>query len=447
MLRTSTFNRTTRTCAVLCLLMGLYPGVALAQEALPQPGAPGPTQPAPAGGTLTVEEAVALAVRHNPRLLAAARDVLAARLGLRSARVLTNPSLLFVPSIIGEGSDEELLLQQPLELNGTRSARTGVAQAQLRQTQAQAVVELRDLVFQTRNAYYELARAQELRGVAQDVMRTAEEFDRITRRLTEEGLRPGIDRVQTEIEVTRARQQVTQAESRVATATAALNTMMGRSAMEPVGDLPPLPATFTAVGAEGALQQALAARAEIEVNEALRQQFLQEARLARAQGRPDLVPQFRVGSVTDGFEDAGIGLGVSLPLLDYGSRRDRVQQAEESARAQAARTAATRNQVRQEVQQAIARVRAAEATIQGYQQGVLDQARRLLEATRTGFQAGLYSIVQVLEAQRTYRAVLSEYTNALADYAQARAELERATGAVPATLLPPAARREGQTAR
>lgn len=410
----------------------LAPGACLAQAppAVPPSAAVVPAAP------LTADEAVRLAITRNPRLTAVARDIAAARAGVRSARALTNPGLTFTPAITGGGSDEELLLQQPLELNGTRSARTGVAQAQLRQTQAQAVVELRDLVFQTKDAYFELARAQELRGVAEDALRIAEEFDRVTQRLAEEGLRPGIDRIQTQVEVTRARQQLTRAESQEQVALAALNTLMGRAPEEPVGDLPTLPAPDLGIDAEAAVQQAVAARAEIGASQALREQYRQEARLARAQGRPDLVPQFRAGSITRGLDETGVGLGITLPLFDYGSRRNRIRQAEEAARAQEARIEAARNQIRQEVQQAVARARAAEAVVRDYEGGVLEQARRLLEARRTGFQAGLTSVVELLEAQRTYRNVLAEYANALADYAQARAELERATGAVPAELLP-----------
>jgi outer membrane protein, heavy metal efflux system len=408
-----------RTISFLALL--LIPGAALAEKSAP---------------LLTVDEAVALAIKQNPRLSAAAREVVVARSGVGSARTLTNPELIFTPGITGGGSDQELLLSQPLELNGTRAARTGIASAQLRQARAEAVVELRSLVFETKSAYYELARTQELRTLALDALRTAEEFDRITRRQVEVGTRPGIDQTQTGIEVTRARQQVTLAESEVAVAQAALNTLMGRPSAEPIGALPPLTISAETVDTETAFRQALSARAEITADEARRDAVRQEARLVRAQGRPDLAPQFRATSVTRGLQEAGVGIGVLLPFPDYGSRRHRIRQAEEAARAQEDRIAATRSRVQQEVEQALARRRAAEVVIRDYQQGVLDQARRLLEASRIGFQAGQTSIVAVLEAQRTYRAVVSEYTDALAAYAQARAELERATGAVPADLLP-----------
>ena len=408
---------------LIITLLTFVPGLALAQPA-----------PAP----LTADDAVALAVRQNPRLSAAARDIAAAEAGVSAARARTNPNILFTPAITPGGSDEELLVQQPLELNGTRGARTGVARAELRQTRAEAAVELRFLVFQTKNAYYELARAQELRAVAQEVLRTAQEFDRITRRMVEVGTRPGIDQVQTGIEVTRAQQQVTLAEAQVTAALAALNTLMGRTPAEPVAALAPLAFTPAPHDPAAAAQAALASRAEIEAEQARGDQFRQQARLARAEGRPDLIPQFRAGGITRGIEDAGVGVGISLPLLDYGSRRARVRQAEAGARAQEARVTATQQQVRQEVEQALARLAAAETVIRSYQLGVLDQARRLLAASQTGFQAGQTSIVQYLEAQRTYRSVLSEYTNALADYAQAHAELERVTAAVPATLIPAA---------
>jgi cobalt-zinc-cadmium efflux system outer membrane protein len=380
---------------------------------------------------LTVDQAVALAIKQNPRLSAAAGEVAAAQAGVRSAGALANPALTVAPGItsIG-GTGEELLLQQPLEINGARGARARVARAHLRGIHARAVVELRTLVFETKSAYYELARTQGLQSLARDALQTAEEFDRITRRQVEIGARPGIDQTQTGIEVIRARQQVTLAESRVTTAQAALNTLMGRPPAEPVGQLPPLALAAVPAESEVALRQALATRAEITAAEAAQETFREEARLARVQGRPDLVPQFRAGSITRGLRDSGLGLGVTLPLFDYGSRRDRIRQAEAAARAQEGRIEATRRQVRQEVEQALARLRAAETVIRDYQSGVLDQARRLLEASRTGFQGGLTSVVALVEAQRTYRSVLTEYTNALVDHALARAELERATGAV-----------------
>ena len=405
-----------------------------------------PTEPVTAAAAdpapsplLTVEEAVALALRHNPRLSAAARDITAAEAGVRSARARTNPTAQFTPALTNGGSDEEFLIQQPLELNGTRSARTGVAGAGLRRTRAEATVELRDLVREVRVTYYELARDRELRSVSQEVLRSAEELNRLVSEQVELGARPGIDRVQTGIEVTRAQQQLAQAERQVQISEATLSTLLARGPQDPIGPLAHL--TFTpgpVEDSEAVAQRALSERAEITASEAVGESFRQEARLARAEGRPDIAPQFRAGGVTRGVQESGIGVAITLPFLDYGGRRNRIRQAEAAARAQEARTEAARNQVRQEVRQALVRLRGSELIIHNYQGGLLDQARRLLEASRQGFLLGApgTSLLTVIEAQRTFRNVQTEYTSALADHAQARAELERAAGSVPATLLP-----------
>ena len=47
----------------------------------------------------------------------------------------------------------------------------------------------------------------------------------------------------------------------------------------------------------------------------------------------------KVDGVVRGFEGSGFGVGITLPLIDYGSRRHRIHEAEEAARAQANRVA------------------------------------------------------------------------------------------------------------
>jgi outer membrane protein, heavy metal efflux system len=150
----------------------------------------------------------------------------------------------------------------------------------------------------------------------------------------------------------------------------------------------------------------------------------------------------RVGYFTRGLQPAsdgngaGIGVALTLPLFDYGSRRNRIRQAEEGARAQEVRIAATQNDIRQEIAQAQARLVAAEAVLANYRSGVLEQAKRLLDASQLGFREGRVTVVALLEAQRSYVGVQNEYAEALAGVASARAALERASGTVPETLLP-----------
>lgn len=390
---------------ITIILLGLV-------SVLPLGAAPAEPPPVP----LTVEEAVAQALRSNPVPRAASREVAAAGAGVRSAQALTNPTLTVNPGVLGPaGSDEELSVVQPLEISGVRGARTGVARAELRAARSAAIVTTRDLVRDVKVTYYELARAQEVLELQRQSVGFAEEFERIARRQVELGARPGIDVTQLQVELTRTRQLQLQAETGVQLAVADLNTLMGRAPDTPVAAVSHL--AYAPQSAEGALstETALSQRAEVAAAQARLEVLQSQGRLIRAEGRPDLALSGRMESLTDHPRTGGIGLEITLPFLDYGSRRERLRQTERLADAQAARVESTRLEVQRDLATALIRLRAAEQLARRYQEGLLDQARRLAEAERTRFQTGAGSPLAVLEAQRTYRWVLSDYYGALAE--------------------------------
>ena len=400
------------------LALCLAPGTALAQSLPP----------------LSIEEAVSQAIRNNPRISASIRHVRASTEGVRAARALANPQVALTPAITSAGSDEEVLIQQPLEINGARAARAAAAGAKVGQAEAEAMTTLRDVVLAVKSSYYHLVRARERQALSRDLLQSAEEFHRGAVRQVELGARAGIDQTHAAIEVARSRQQLSLAQAEVSVAVAALNTAMGRSPTEPVGALTPFPPPAQSLDPEQAMRRALDARSELAADAALAAEARAEVNLARAQGRPDIAPQLRAERVTRGVAGVGIGLAITLSLLDHGSHRHRIQQAEETARARLDAATATRNRIQQEAAQSVARVQAADSVVRSFNEGLLDQARRLLEASRIGFQAGATNILAVLEAQRSYRAVNMEYIDALGALAQAHVELERATASAPVQL-------------
>lgn len=384
---------------------------------------------------LTVEQAVSRAIETNPRLKAAMLEVKAAEFSVSSARALTNPTVTYTPGFTRAGSDEELLIAQPLEISGTRSARAGVASAELKGARAQATLELRALVFETKAAYFDLARLQERMLLVQELLKSSKELESIAGRQVQLGSRAGIELSQIRIESTRAKQQATLAEAEYKAKLAELNALMGRDSDEPVKlssiDTQSQPSSETE-----SVTKALEARAELDLIRATHEKFKKEASLAKAEGLPDLTPHYRAESISREPRAGGFGVGINLPIFDHGSRRNRVRQAEASARAEEQKLVATQNLIRQEVTQALARLIAATEVVNDFKGGLLEESRKVLEASRKGFELGETSLVSLLEAQRTFRAVQTEYIDALASQAQARISLERATGSIPATLLP-----------
>lgn len=411
------------------------PGIAQTLPAAP-PTSFAPVTPGAAPLSLTADEAVALIARKNLGVLAALKDVLAARSGIRSAAALSPPVFTIGPAFQVGGTTDGFLFEQPLELNGTRGARTDVARAQLHLSQAQALVQLQALVYTARTGVYTLARAQERLRLAREGRRIAEQFDEIARKQVALGARPGIERRQTAVEAARARTLEAQAAGEEQAARASLNAYLGRAPLDPVNAALGLDAgaALTLPDIAAAQRLALRSRAEVAVAEATRDIPSARARLGRAQGRPDLAPEFRISQITPTYMDAGLGVVLTVPL-DYGTRRNQIRADEQTADADQSRVTGAQALVRLEAAQAAVRLGAAQDALREYDGGLLENARAVLDAVLFGFREGATTIISVLDAQRTYQAVAAERLDAQAQAAQARADFDRAVGAIPPALL------------
>ncbi len=382
---------------------------------------------------LTADGAVVLAVRRSLGSVAALQDVFAARAGVRSASALAPPVFTIGPAFQTGGTTDGFLFEQPLELNGTRGARTALAQAQLRLTEAQALVQLQSLVYTARTDFNTLARAQEQLRLAGEVRRVTEQFDALARKQVSLGARPGVEARLTAIEAARARVSEAQASGEEQATRALLNAYLGRAPLDPIVAALPDLVNAPAVDVLLAQRQALAARGEIAEAEANRDLPHARASLARAQGRPDLAPEFRISQITPTYMDAGLGVVITVPL-DYGTRRELIREENLTADAAETRVVGTQAQVRAETVQAASRLSAARAALAEYDGSILGDARAVLQSTQTGFAAGALTIVEVLNAERTFRQVSDERLGALAQANQAAADFDRAVGALPPAL-------------
>jgi outer membrane protein, heavy metal efflux system len=370
---------------------------------------------------LTREVAVQTAIKTHPKMQSVRQEIAAAKEGVTAARALSAPTFYVAPWLgSANGTTEEFFFSQPLEVNGARGARAAVAVSRLAASAAGADVETLSLVHAVRVAYDSLAYAQAQEALAQDSLQLTQELDRLTTRQVELGARPGIEATQTRIEVSRAQQQVIQASGQRKSAQTALAALLGKSPEETLPPLSPLPLT------PAPLAEKSVPRPELTLEAANLQRLLSEEKLARTELKPDLSLMLRSQNLfhPSGQADRGAAVQVNFPL-DWGAKRARVRQVAAATEAQQARQSALALQLAQERAQAKAQLESAEAVLQSYQTDLIQRSERLLQASKTGFQAGQTSITAVLESQRTYRAVLAERLAAAYAYAQARTEWER----------------------
>jgi len=380
---------------------------------------------------LTVDAAVRQAITSHPRVQSAKYDHEAATAQIGAARALANPELTVSPSLVGPGSSADAVsFVQPLELNGARQARGRVAVGKSQITAAARRLTDREIALDVRTAYWQVALTEAI--VALDVENAKYATDLLTasKRQVELGNEPASHALKAEVELARFRQQLERSKGEAEQAKAALNGAMGREPVNPVVLADGLVFKPLPVQDDVLLATALSQRAEIA--QALGQLEVSrgEIDVARAARRPDVAIQARQEEFRG---PAGLGLGVSLPLLDWGALKGDVTRAQAALRAEEQRLETTRNAIKLEVAAAAAQIRSTEAQIREYQERILAQTEQLAQMSLTGYREGATSYLEVLEARRTLRAVHLDYYSLLAEHLKAIARLDWAAGVEPLT--------------
>jgi cobalt-zinc-cadmium efflux system outer membrane protein len=85
-------------------------------------------------------------------------------------------------------------------------------------------------------------------------------------------------------------------------------------------------------------------------------------------------------------------------------------------------------QVQTEVMQAYRNYQSFAEQVNHYQDGLLRQAREVMDGKIYSYNRGEVSLLEVLDAQRTYDEVQAQYIETLFNYSSALVELERSAG-------------------
>lgn len=412
--------------AIIGFLLTLSPRFGLASE--PIPTAPDPANPGEA--TFTRAQALQYALAHSPLLGAARERATAARGNLQSAGAPPPPEVTLAPSVGGETGTP--VLTQVLEISGRRGARAGVARNELAVAEREADVTRLDLVRDVSRAYYDLAQAQQGRTLATEIVEIVRRTRDGAKKQVEVGAIPAQDLVKTDTELALAELDEVRARTEVQTRVIVLNTLMGRPFEAPIQAAEPL--AFAPVAAEqAALIAQSEGRPELIAAEARVAAARENVRLQRADYRPDLSVSLLQNTNVNSSEflsprATGVGVGVVFPLFDTGRIRGRVRQAEAQVQEQQSLRAQARLAVLREVGEAYARVKATETLVTRYQQDILPRGQDLLNKAQFGYERGGATLLEYLEAQRTYRNTQLEYLTLLGDNARSRADLTRAVG-------------------
>jgi cobalt-zinc-cadmium efflux system outer membrane protein len=131
--------------------------------------------------------------------------------------------------------------------------------------------------------------------------------------------------------------------------------------------------------------------------------------------------------IQDVFHYFGGGVTVTLPVRNR--NQGNIAAAEAGVRAAERRLEFATLTVGQEVNAAFAQLEAAMRSLEIYERGVRDVARRNLEVVRQSYELGRGTLLDVIAEQRRLIDVENGYTDALKQVYDADVEVERAIGA------------------
>jgi outer membrane protein, heavy metal efflux system len=314
---------------------------------------------------------------------------------------------------------------QPFEWPSMRAARQQVAKAGVATAQAGLSEARLDLTAQVKVAFYDLLLAQQDAALARQNLDIVEGVTRIVKARVKSGEAPQFESIKAEVEVLKARQQLTRADNTVRVNRVIVDTLT-------VGALGPsfmVQGDFAGMSKELRIER-LTARMMDE--HPTIQRLLQS--VEQSDWKIEFERQARLPSITvNGSYWREIGReafqgGVSVPLPLWYRREGEIASSLGAKRREEAELLRARNELARGIHQHYQDARTTADLIEVFDKGLLKQAQEALRLAQFSFQQGASSLLEVFDAQRVQRQIQMDYAQARYELSVSLTRLELAVG-------------------
>lgn len=401
-------------------------------------------------GPLSINTAVELAVRNNKELLAMQLEIEAASGRVMEAASAAIPRLRLEDSFrrqnrrsesngapfgARDSYQQDLVLSQPLFHGGAIWAGIRGSQLYAYIAEQRVATTRQTVVFDTTRQYYDVLLAEQLVKVSQGDHDQSVAHLRDVEKKRAAGVSSEYDVLRAQVDVSNVDAQLIERQNQLHLAVTTLLKTMGVSLESKVTMSDQLTYAPYTESLDDAVKAAYENRPEIlqaELAVRLNREAWREAiagylpqidgNFTRTWARPTPIDS----TVDKWGKSWSAGVTASLPLFDL-SIPARVRQADASLRQSVIQLAGQEEQVLLDVKQALYNLQDATTLVQSQQ----DNLRRAKEAERlvkAGYDAGVNTELEVLDARQASSQSQAFYYQAVARYEQARLQLERAKG-------------------
>jgi outer membrane protein TolC len=410
---------------------------------------------------LTLQDCERLALQRNLGLVAAQKGIRAAEEGVNASRAYALPTIeaqgaymrlgpevsLEVPTpggpqkvVVsrGESKTATLSLSQILFSSGRVESGIEAAKKSLAGMRAAFDDSVDQVLFSTRESFYNALRAKALEAAAEESVRQASEHVRVARARFQAATVPQVEVMRAEVELADAQYRLSQAKQGRELALITLRNVMNAppdQEMELVEEGPPKPATCSL---EECLTWAQAHRKDLM---ALRQQIEAVRAGAKAAGAGALPAVMLTGKETWQQKTAfssdrswSVVVGLSVPIFDGLLARSQAHQLDRQAEQLLAQAEQLAQGIDAQVRSAHLSMRTAEEQLAAANEA-RKQAKEVMRIAQLRYEAGVAASYEVIDAETALAGAEANYANALYDLHIAQARLARAAAAYSAREL------------
>jgi outer membrane protein TolC len=408
-------------------------------------------QSAEAAQPMDLKAAVSAAIEANIRLRQATQDIDAAEANRKvqrsnllatfnaTYRYTRNDEAVTVGPV-GFGVEDEYefraSFRQPLFTGGALIDQYRISELGLDAANLNEQVTRLDVIFLTKQAYFNVLKAAKLVEVAQNTVKLVEAQVEVARNFYEVGMRPLNDLLQVQVELANAKQELITAENQLDVAQSSFNIILRRPVNAPVvlvdiEDYLPL---------ENDLEYYLALadrnREELKISNLEIQIAEKQVQIARSTYYPDLSLEgayFKLSSqwdLSEGdafFDNEGWSISgvASWDFWEWGRTKYNVSEKESRLEQVRLDKENIYDQIRVEVERAYLKAIETEKNILAVETAI-EQARENMRITDERFKEQVATSTELLVAQNLLTRTQTNYFNALYDFKIAKAFLEKA---------------------
>jgi cobalt-zinc-cadmium efflux system outer membrane protein len=385
---------------------------------------------------ITLDQAIQMAVDHNHALLATRTLILQNKAQEITAAIRPNPVLtfnaLFIPFTeatadnINSISEFDLGLGYTFERGRKRHFRIEAAKDQTAVTQSQVTDAERTIVFNVSQQFINALLAKANVDLAQQDLSSFQQTVDIGEIQYKAGAISEGDLLKIKLQLLQFQTDKSQAELSEVQALAALRQLVGYDSVPADYDVEgqlefqPIPLGLTDLQAK-----ALTTRPDLRAAQQGITAAKSQYQLAQANGKRDLGGTFQYSHLS-GVNTGGLLFNIELPIFDRNQgeiarTKYVITQSDETAR-EAQETVLTDIRNAYESQQTNQKI------VQLYTNGYLKQSQDSRDISAYAYQRGAASLLDFLDAERSYRATQLGYRQALAAYMVSLEQLRQAVG-------------------